>query len=979
MYPLRQVLQYLLLVGVISLVDWLPASVGAEPPNRPRPLWTTSRVIGRPEPPSPYTTERRFRKLSLKQPMGFYPEPGTRRIIFAQHLGPSGGPSRVLAFEGDEDADSLDVLFHDERLLYNLAFDPDYEENRYVYLTFRGPHRYESKGNTNVVARYTVRRDPPYDIDPDSKHEIIEWSSIKGGHDGAALGFSPLDGYLYVTTGDGSSEGDPLRHGQNLGTVHGAVLRIDVRNPPEGKTYTVPEDNPFVNTPGARPEIWAYGLRNPWRLDFDPKTGQLWVGQNGQDQWEQVYAIQKGANYGWAIMEGGHPFNLQIPRGPTPISGPTADHPHAEARSISGGVVYWGEALPGLRGSYLYGDWSTGKIWAIRLDGNEVAYHEEIVDTSFRVVGFGRDHDGEVVVLDHLEGGIHKFVPNEAGTASSKFPRTLSATGLFTSVKDHAFHPGLIPFQVNVAQFSNGARAERAIALPNDMTVAMSDTGSLGFKDDAVLIKTLSMPTTSSVGDAWQRIETQMLHRRDGEWEAYTYRWNDEGTDATLVEKSGEQTALQIRDPGNPRGVRQLTWKFSARAECMMCHSRAAAYVLGATGPQLQREVDVNGKTVAQLEHFRTLGIFDELSEDPFKNIPALVDPHDPRHDLDARARSYLHGACLHCHQQDGGGNARFRVQFTHEIEDLRLVNEDATHGTFDVRGGKLFVPGDPDASILVYRLATLGGARMPRLGSTEIDTRAVRLIRDWIGSHPSDVSHTERDRELEVLSQVHEAKNVDGSVRSTLAEMLNSTSSSLALAQAIADGKLADNVAQSTIELAKSHEKSTIRDLFERFLPEEERKERLGVNIDARAILAIKGEPARGQALFDQNTTAQCKNCHQYGDGPARMGPNLSKIGAKLKREELLDSILAPSRKIEPEYRAYLLVTNTGNTYTGTIYRPNNKRLVVRTASEELEFSGDEVLQLEPQEVSLMPVGLASSMSAQELADLLAFLENAK
>ena len=222
-----------------------------------------------------------------------------------------------------------------------MAFHPDYERNGYVYIGLNGPMRGRKK--TSQVVRYTVDRRPPHRVDPESKLLIIEWPS--NGHDGGDLAFGN-DGFLYVSSGDGSSDSDADLTGQSLDDLLAAVLRIDVDHPDPGRNYGVPKDNPFVDRPGARPEIWAYGLRNPWRLSYDRESGQLWVGQNGQDLWEQVYLIQKGANYGWSLIEGSHVFNARRKAGPDPISPPAAEHPHSEARSLTGGRVYRGKRCP---------------------------------------------------------------------------------------------------------------------------------------------------------------------------------------------------------------------------------------------------------------------------------------------------------------------------------------------------------------------------------------------------------------------------------------------------------------------------------------------------------------------------------------------------------------------------------------------------------------------------------------------------------
>ena len=259
------------------------------------------------------------------------------------------------------------------RLIYGLTFHPGYQTNGHP---FRLQQRSVGKPDrTNRVSRFTVARQAPHSIDSASEHIILEWKSA--GHDGGDLAFG-LDGMLYITSGDGTSDSDGWVSGQDVSNLLATLLRIDVDHVEAGRTYSVPSDNPFIGLPNARPEIWAYGFRNPWRMTVERKTGHVWVGNNGQDLWETAHFVRRGENYGWSVYEGSHPFYLNRPRGPTPIVKPTIEHHHSEFRSLTGGIVYYGDKLPDLNGVYVYGDYSTGKIWGARHDGHRLTWQAGI-------------------------------------------------------------------------------------------------------------------------------------------------------------------------------------------------------------------------------------------------------------------------------------------------------------------------------------------------------------------------------------------------------------------------------------------------------------------------------------------------------------------------------------------------------------------------------------------------------------------------
>ena len=278
--------------------------------------------------------------------------------------------------------------------------NPDFYSNGffYAYYSADGPRR-------SVVSRFTAHPDEDA-ADVGSERLILEVEQPYANHNGGQIVFGP-DDLLYVGLGDGGSAGDPRGNGQDLGTLLGTILRLDVSTLDSTGSYAIPSDNPFVGVEGARPEIWAYGLRNPWRFTFDWETGDLWAADVGQNALEEVDLIEPGLNYGWNIMEGDECYSRSCDtRGLEP---PVAVYGSDEGCSITGGYVYRGERLPSLYGGYVYGDYCSGRIWALRHDGSRVTEATLLADTKLRISSFGEDMEGELYILD-LEGGIYRFV-----------------------------------------------------------------------------------------------------------------------------------------------------------------------------------------------------------------------------------------------------------------------------------------------------------------------------------------------------------------------------------------------------------------------------------------------------------------------------------------------------------------------------------------------------------------------------------------
>jgi uncharacterized repeat protein (TIGR03806 family) len=715
--------------------------------------WTTSKVKGSPDPPLPYHSEVAFPKLKFFEPLDITGVPGTNRLAVAEHKG------KVFSFVNDPSTDRADLLLDLKKSVFGIAFHPQFAMNGYLYVNYV-PDTKKRDPKGCKVARFTVTRDERPRCDPASEKIIFEWPS--GGHSGGSLQFGP-DGYLYIGTGDGSTLGDELQNGQSIASLQGKVLRIDVdsQGKPEGANpranYRIPKDNPFVNTPGARPEIWAYGIRQPWKMSFDRSTGHLWVGEVGQDLWESVLRIERGGNYGWSINEGTHPFRPDRTKGPTPILLPVVEHPHSEFCCLIGGFVYRGAALKELAGAYIYGDFDTGAIWGLRYDGQRVTWQRELAGTTVRIVGFAEDRAGELYHLDYVGGTIHRLEPAPpAPVAAQEFPRKLSETGLFASTKDHVPAPGVIPYSVNAPLWSDHAFKERFLALPGNSQIefdaidypqpAPGAPRGWRFPDGTVIAKTFSLEMEKGNPASRRRLETRLLHFHqlagtqkvtDQLWRGYTYIWNEEQTDAVLLEGRGLDHTFTIRDSMAPGGQRQQTWHFPSRSECVLCHTRPAKYVLGVNTLQMNKDHDYGGVIANQLSTLEHLGIFTKpLPESPAR-LPKLHNYAEEALPIDQRARSYLHANCAHCHMKWGGGNADFQLLATLDLKDTGTIDALPTHGTFDIANARLLAPGAPERSLIFQRMTKLGLGRMPHVGSLVVDDKGVQLIRDWIKGLP--------------------------------------------------------------------------------------------------------------------------------------------------------------------------------------------------------------------------------------------------
>lgn len=354
-----------------------------------------------------------FSNLSFARPVDLqHPGDGTDRIFVVEQAG------LIKVFENNTSATTaatfLDITGRvndtgNEEGLLGLAFHPDYKNNGYFYVNYTAtaPRR-------TVIARYRVNASNPNLADPNSEFILLTFNQPFENHNGGQIAFGP-DSYLYIATGDGGSGGDPQGNGQNLQTLLGKILCIDVNITSAGRNYGIPSTNPFAgNTVGNREEIYAYGLRNPWRMSFDPVTKWLWAGDVGQGRREEIDIIENGKNYGWNRMEGTLCYPSGTPCDLPGLTKPIAEYDRTLGASVTGGYVYRSNKVPELAGAYIYADYVSGRIWSLRYDGVNPASNVLLLDTNLFIASFGVDKNLELYICA-FDGRIYRFRP----TASS--------------------------------------------------------------------------------------------------------------------------------------------------------------------------------------------------------------------------------------------------------------------------------------------------------------------------------------------------------------------------------------------------------------------------------------------------------------------------------------------------------------------------------------------------------------------------------
>ncbi|WP_395741462.1 PQQ-dependent sugar dehydrogenase [Prosthecobacter sp.] len=916
-----------------------------------RAQWTTSRIHGSPEAPRPYIAEQVFPQVRMNDALEMVPVPGAGRFVSVERGG------KVWSYPNSPDATTstlidLKTLHPEMHSAYGIAFHPQWKTNGYVFLAYAYG---ENVLDGTKLSRFKLSQQEPPVLDPQSETILLTWRS--GGHNGASIQFGP-DGMLYISTGDATAPSPPdtLNTGQDISDFLSSILRIDVDHAENGKAYAVPPDNPFLKTPKAMPEIWAFGFRNPWKISFDQK-GRLWCGDVGWELWEMIHLVQRGGNHGWSAYEASQPIKPETAR-PEPIIPPVAAHPHTEAASITGGYVYHGSRFPELRDAYIYGDYETGKIWALWHDGKQVTRRDEIADTPHKIGTFGQSEDGEIYWINYeKDSRIYRLAPNPAVGKPSQFPHKLSATGLFSDTAKQTPAAGVLPFEITETMWQDGATATRFIALPEGSRIKTTVNG-LNFKvewpAESVLARTITWPATQ------QRIETQILHFDGETWNGYSYRWNEKGTDADLITADGAEFTVQ-----------KQPWRIHGRAECARCHNNWSGFALGFQPDQL---ASIAGKKPSESPH-----LFDGPFLNRLKNH--LVSSHDDKAEIELRARSWLHANCAHCHRRHGGGSVPLMVNFDLPTAET-MLSEVPTRGDFGIPKALVLNNGQPAHSVLLYRLAISGSGHMPAIGARETDPSGLEVLRTWVANKPlqappTNIHHWSDLPVSKLMVQLKDPAVSDKYLPQALADIPSAMELVFALDTPWFQSPLREKILQAALKSPNQ----AIRSLFERFLPPDQRIKTLGPNFDAKKLLAVKGDAKRGSELLRMTgKLATCLACHIVHGTGRDFGPDLSQVGSRLTPEQILESIHQPSKIIAKGYEPWIITLQDGSMQSGFLVSPSDTSISLKLPTGQSQtIPRAQVKSQQPQPVSLMPEGLLQSLTQQEAADLLEYLVGLK
>lgn len=664
-----------------------------------------------------------------------------------------GRRGRIWLVDGDQQSLLINLSHHidqdahssDDSLL-SIAFSPSFSDpgNRKFYALYTTGNEQNHK---YVLSEFQLSTEDLKSTN-DSEKILISQPVPEKHHVGGSVLFGK-DGFLYISIGDGSGDNDNYGNGQRTDkALFSGILRIDVlkiggnfsqsisQKPDRGSTqgYFIPKDNPFVGESGVLEEFWAIGLRNPFRISFDPVNGGLiWVGDAGQDNWESIHIASKGSNHGWSFREGSHRFLKSPLQGERPrefkgkLVSPVYEYPHSDLNNcVIGGVLIPPNSNHPLAEHYIYGDHGSGRIWALKRDGPKSQRVELCVvpQEDGRVSGFYWSSDAGLLVsiwkYNNPGGKILRLVESE-NYDSDAAPKLLSETGLFEDLQTLKPSRFLVPYSVRLPFWSDGAIKKRWISLPTDIADAhiqfhLDEPWS--FPSGTIFVKHFELEGEKSTR---VRLETRVIVRDSNQGiSSYSYKWNSSQTDAVLV--SGRDSIEAIDNESD-----KFTWKIPGRTDCHICHNKPAGLILGVRTRQVS---DIDG----QIIRWNKQGWFsDDLSKKLLQKLPQISVPEDISSGLESRVRSYFDVNCSYCHMPEVRVNANLDLRATIGIHDTGLFSNKVLKN-YGIPNSAPVVLGDLSRSLLFHRFVSKDpGVIMPPLLHSKVDPVAVHLFKKWI------------------------------------------------------------------------------------------------------------------------------------------------------------------------------------------------------------------------------------------------------
>jgi len=670
-----------------------------------------------------------FPSLRFTRPVFLTHAPdGSDRIFVVEQAG------RIRVFPNSQSATTTSLFLDitslvqstgSEQGLLGLAFDPGYASNGYLYVNYTAPAAACSGGivECTKIVRYRVSTANPNAVDPQSALQLLQYAQPDNDHNGGMLAFGP-DRMLYISSGDGGDFQD--ENAQNLTLRLGKILRID----PSAPAPYIPASNPFSADPSKAREIWHYGLRNPWRLSFDRLTGDLWIGDVGQNSWEEIDFFAAGsaggANLGWNWCEGNHDFSRSCAAlGAKP---PILEYSHSSGMGVAvvGGYVYRGVDAPSLTGIYVFGDAGSGRVFAWNRTSSPVD-----IGNVPALSSFGEDQRGELYALALFDGLIYRVA--QTGGSGGGFPALLSQTGLFSNVANLTPAQGMVEYGVAVPFWSDSTSKRRWVALPTGARVGFAANAAWQVPPGTALVKHFDLPIGTG---QTRRLETRVLLHQPAtpttptHWVGVTYRWNSNQTDAALLSAAlDEQVTV---DTGT--GPRLQTYRYPSPAECLQCHNAAAGNVLGLRTAQMNRSFTYPGGTANQLTAWSCAGMLDQNPGNPAA-YATLPDPTNAALARTPRARAWLDVNCSMCHRPSGPAPGGLDLRSSPLLGAMNVINVLPTHGDLGIANARRILPGSRAQSVLWARVqSTQIGVHMPPQGRAA-DPVAVDLLGQWIDS----------------------------------------------------------------------------------------------------------------------------------------------------------------------------------------------------------------------------------------------------